>query len=722
VTAGGGECAEVLLDLATRIADRPLTYRVPPALSAAVGIGVRTLVPLGPRTVHGFVVGLHPCDEAGGRPLRDILDVPDPRPLFSATLLALARQVAEDTVSTLRDAVRCLVPPELSRRAPRVPRRAQVAFLDGARTPARAGARQRLILDALAAAPGGAPVAELVRVGGRGALRRLEALGAVRLADAPGADRLAPDSPRRPAGAWLPRPVPASPESPLLLWGDAAARRDWILDAVAAATRAGASSIVAVPETALAPRLVAPLREQWGGRVAEFHSDLPEARRRAAWTQMLAGEIDVAVGTRSALFAPLRRLGLIVVDEEQDPSYKADSAPRYHGRAVALARGALEGARVVLASPAPSVEVYAAVAEGRMRCVRLPPAGPAARVTVADMQGERHAGRGGLFGPALLDAIRRHLRGGGRVAVFVHRAGYGRVLVCRECGHAVRCAQCEIPMPYDGETHTIQCRVCGRTAPAPDVCPRCRGTALRWVGAGSARVHEVVRRLFPAVRTARLDRETEREFDAIAAEFASGRIRLLVGTHLLLRGRRLRPSLVGVVDADSPLYLPDFRAGERTFQELVAAVALAGGPPEPEAVIQTRMPEHPVMTALRTGLDAPLYEAELRIRREFGYPPYTYLARLIASARDRETAAALASRAAEIARARGVEVLGPAPLTGGRGGGHVRVQCLLRARDAGALRHAAQAALDGAAPPPARAHGVSQYARLAVDIDPAEVH
>ncbi len=728
MTAGAGDCAEVLLDLASGIADRPLTYRVPSGLGPVVGVGVRALVPLGPRTAHGIIVGVHPCDGTAGRPLRDILDVPDPRPLFSETLLALARRVAEETVSTLRDAVRCLVPPELSRRPPEAPERPQLAFLDGSRAPARPGVRQRLILNALMATPGGAPVADLLRVGGRGALRRLEALGAVRLADAPAADRLPrPTAPRRPAGVSQAGPTPAAPEPPTLLWGDAEGRRRWILEAVAAAARAGTRSLVMVPETALAAGLAGPLREAWGERAVEFHSELPESRRRAAWRRILDGTVDVVVGTRSALFAPLDRLGLLVVDEEQDPAYKADSAPRYHGRAVALARGELEGIRVVLGSPAPSVETYAAVAAGRMRCVRLPAAAPAVRVTVADMRAERQAGRGGLFGRLLLEAVRRHLGGGGRVLLFVHRVGYARVLVCRECGRAVRCPECEIPMPYDRETRTVQCRVCGRTAPAPDVCPRCKGVALRWAGAGTARVHEVIRQLFPALRTARLDRETERGFGAIAGEFAAGRIRLVIGTQLLLRGRRLRPSLVGVVDADSPLYLPDFRAAERTFQDLRAALSLAGGPPDPEAVIQTRMPEHPVMAALGTGRDDQLYETELRIRREFGYPPYAHLARLVAGARDRETAQALAARAAEIARAGGVEVLGPAPPTAaplrGVPGGHarVRVQCLLRSRDAGALRHAAREALAGAAPPRGRAYGVRQYARLVVDMDPVDV-
>ncbi len=712
-------CAEVVLDLASPLTDRPLTYRIPPALLAAARVGVRAVIPFGPRTTSGVIVGVHPCGGAGDRPLRDILDIPDHRPLFSDALLALALRVGEETVASLRDAVRCLVPPEISRRRPR-PERPQEALLVRDRMPPRPGPRQRLILDTLASAPEGVRVADLVRAGGREPLRRLITLGAVRVADVLAA-------PPGPAGPIPARPTSEQirlvPEPPMLLWGDTEARHRWIADAVASASRSGMRSLLTVPETALTPGLAAPLRERWGGRVAEFHSSMPEARRLATWMQILAGEIDVLVGTRSALFAPIDRLGLILVDEEQDPSYKADGAPRYHGRSVALARGQIEGAQVVLASPAPSLEAYAAAVEGRMRRVRLPASGPAVRITVVDMRAERMRGRGGILARPLLEAIRRHLREGGRVALFVNRVGYARVLVCRECGRAVRCPRCEVPMPYDGETRTIQCRVCGMIAPAPDVCPQCRGVALRWLGAGTTRVLEIVRRLFPSIVTVRLDRETERGFGAVAEDFAAGRTRLVVGTQLLLRARRLRPSLVGVVDADTPLYRPDFRATERTFQDLHALLSIASRgqappAPDPEVVIQTGVPEHPVITALQSGEDEALYREELRVRQEFGYPPFTHLARLIATSRDRESAHMLAARAAAIARECGVEVLGPAPIVGGqaRGAGirQVRAQCVLRSSAAETVRAAARAALAGVGP--------LRGSRLVVDMDPQEMH
>jgi len=708
VSAAAGDCAEVLLDRAAGIADRPLTYRVPAGLHDGVTVGVRALVPLGARTALGFVVATRPCDgpdpEPGAPRIRDLLDVLDPIPLFSPVLLELARWVAEETLSTLLDAIRCLVPPEVARRRPAPRPLLAVAVPD--RIPRTLGRRQQALVALLLAAPLGMPVGALARGGGGPSLKRLVALGAIRLDDAP---RPEPVTGGRPEGG---RAVATG--LPVLLWGDAAARAAWIVDAVRETAARGGQAIVTVPEVELAGGLAAQLRAAVGDRVALFHSELAPAAHRETWARIREGAADVVCGTRSALFAPLGRLGLLVVDDEQDRSYKADAAPRYLGRAVALRRGALEGAGVVLGSASPSVETYAAADAGAMRTVRVA-SGGLPRVTIVDMRREHDEGRPGTLSQALIDAMRGHLRAGGRVALFINRVGYARVLLCQECGHVVRCPRCLVPMPFDREADTIRCRVCGRTEKAPQVCPRCKGVSLRWIGAGTKRVEEVVARVFPDYRLARVDRETAGEFDRVAREFAAGRLRLVVGTQLLARGRRLRPSLVGVVDADVPLYRPDFRAAERAFQQLHAVLGLAGGPPAPDAFVQTRAPEHPVLEAIRTGADDAFYRDELRARREFGYPPFAALARVVASGRDLTEAGALAARAAEAARAHGAEVLGPSPAD--PAGGHARVQCLLRAGTREVVRDAARAARDAAGPPGRGRRG----GRLAVDIDPQEI-
>jgi primosomal protein N' (replication factor Y) len=267
-------------------------------------------------------------------------------------------------------------------------------------------------------------------------------------------------------------------------------------------------------------------------------------------------------------------------------------------------------------------------------------------------------------------------------------------------------------MSFDREGRTVSCRICGRVGPAPGTCPRCGGVGLRGIGPGTERIEEVVHRLFPALRIARLDRETAPQFDRIAGEFAAGRIRLIVGTQILLRAREIRPGLVGVCDADLPLHLPDFRAAERTLQQLRAIVSLAAGGPGAEAIVQTRVPDHPAVRALVTGDDEAAYRDELKIRQELGYPPYATLARVVAAGATRAGAAAIAAAVAESSRARGVDVLGPAPARDPGGSAAFRYQCVLRAADGAVVRAAARAAL---ACVPLR-----KGSRITVEMDPQE--
>ncbi|HLW59915.1 MAG TPA: primosomal protein N' [bacterium] len=702
-----GTCAEVLLDLPARRADRLLTYRLPDPLRRSVQVGTRVLVPLGPRTAHGFVIAVRPQGAPDARELRGIEAVADPQPYFTPQMLDLARWLADRTLSTLLEAVHSLIPPEVIRRArDRAPSTAVLGVVPSSAR--RMGTRQAAILEALRSG-GEVAVDDLVRAGGRPALRRLVVQGAVVVRD--------PVPPVRPAAVPSGEPPPdgagPAPQESVLLWGDPEARQRWILAAAAGVVRGGGQVLLAVPEIALVPDLRDRVRAALGDRLAELHSEMPERARRGAWARIVGGRVDVVIGTRSALFAPLERLRLIVVDEEQDPAYKADGAPRYHGREVALRRGAVTGARVVLGAEAPSVETYAEVASGRIACVRLAPTVAAPRIGLIDMRAERRRGHVGLLSRTLVGAMRRHLRAGGRVALFVNRVGYARVLLCQECGRAVVCPRCDVPMPYDGERRTISCRICGLTAPAPAVCPRCRGVSLRWFGAGTERVEAVIGRIFPDHRVARLDRETAPQFDNVIEEFRGGRLRIVVGTQLMLRARRLRPSLVGVLDADLSLYLPDFRAGERTFQQLRAVVSLAAGADGGEAVVQTRVPDHPAIAALVAG-DEAMYRAELEVRRQFGYPPYTVLARVVAAGPEREAARALAELAAAAARRSEVDVLGPAPARGLGAHGVFRYQFLLRAVDGESVRAAARAAL--------AATSAVRTGRLTAEMDPQETY
>lgn len=705
---------EVLLPHTGGLADRPLTYRIPPALRPFAAVGARTEVPLGPRRVLGVLLAVREDDGVrAARPIRDVVDIPDEPPLVTPALLALAREIAAETLSPLGNAVQCLVPPDVLRRRP--PSRPRIVVRHPSRPlPARLGRRQAAMLAILDAAPEGVPVSDLVGAGGRDGLRRLLESGLAQLREAvrtpsPGAAR-PPVHPRDAESGGR----NGGPVRPALLLGHPDARAAWITDAVASAVRDGDRALVVVPEIIDVPPMVESLRHRAAGTMTVLHSGLSRRERRAAWMRARDGAADVVVGTRSALFVPLPRLRLIILDNEPAEAHKSDAAPRYHARDVALRRARLEGARAILGASAPSVEAYAAAAAGDLSAIRLPPPRSLPVLTVVDMRAERHEGHAGYLSRALVQAVGRHLRAPGGVALLVQRTGYARVLLCRECGAAVRCPACDVAMAYDREAGTVRCRVCARTARAPDVCPRCRGVDLRGVGAGTKRIEEIVRRLFPGLRMARFDAETAGGADRVVRDFAEGRLRLLVGTARLLRAPGVRPTLVGVIDADGPMYVPDFRAAERTLQRLRAAVnwaaASGGGRPAPEVVLQTRVPDHPVMRAIRAGDDAAFYDGELAARRAFGYPPYARLARVVAEASAPAVARALAARIAAAARAQGLDVLGPAVLAAP---GRARVQCVLRAADGTALRDGTRAVLARVPVPPGT--------RLVVDVDPQEM-
>jgi primosomal protein N' (replication factor Y) len=735
-------CVDVLVARAGGLADRPLTYSVPPTLRPFAAAGMRVRVPLGTRRALGFVLAtsLRPAGDA--RSLRAVLDFPDDAPVFSPALLALAKEIAGDTLSSLRDAVQCLVPPEVfGAPAPVQPR---IAVRDVERPlPPRIGRRQAAVLAALSASAAGVPIPELVRVGGSAALRRLIASGVVSVREIPRAaptagEAVTPGSAARPLRG---RAAGHRPLRPVLVLGDPVGRGVRLAGAVAASVRAGERVLVVVPEIAEAGTVAARLADGTGASVAVLHSGLSARERRAAWTRARSGRVDIIVGTRSALFAPLTRLGLIVLDDEPNAAYKSDAAPRYHARDVACRRARLEGTRLMFGAAAPSVEMYAAAAAGDLSVIRVPARRPRPAVSVVDMRAEEQRGHIGYLSRALVQGISRHLRARGGVVLLVARRGYARVLLCRECGAAVRCPSCGVAMAYERDGGAVRCGVCGRAGPAPDVCPRCGGVGLRGVGAGTRRIEEVVRRLFPALRMARLDAETPRA-DHVSREFAAGRLRLLVGTAMVLHAlsEPVHPTLVGVVDADGPLYVPDFRAAEHTLQRLRAAVQLAaepapgtpgaatgerapaGGGQAPEVIVQTRVPDHPVLRAIRTGNDVLFYGAELAARRDLGYPPYARLVRVVVEHSTQDGARTLGERVAAAARAHHLDVLGPAPLRGSRGAGIVRAQCVLRLPGRphgcpGPCRDASLEAVRAAlaeVPPPAGA-------RLVVDVDPQEM-
>ena len=481
--------------------------------------------------------------------------------------------------------------------------------------------------------------------------------------------------------------------TPLLLDGPTGAGKTAVYaEAIAASLAAGRPALVLVPEIALALPLVDRLRADLGAEVAVVHSGLGEGERADAWRRIRAGTVDVVVGTRTAVLAPLPDVGVIVVDEEHEATYKSDRTPRFQARDLAIRLGALAGAAVVLGSATPSVESIGLARLGRHRRLTLPEraSGALPEVEVVDLREELAAGNRGLVSrrlAALLAALDPHA--GDRAILVINRRGAASAVLCRDCGHVQACPECTRPLVYHQAGMTLRCHHCGAATPMASRCPACASPRIRYLGGGTERLEAEVRERFPDLRVGRLDRDVVERRGAAARvvdAFTDGRLDLLVGTSLVTKGLDIpEVTLVGVVSADVALTLPDERAAERTYQLLVQAIGRAGRGDRPgRAVLQTYQPDHPAIRAAAGGDAAAFYEAELATRERFGAPPFGATVKLTVGDEDRDAARAagreMADRLRRLAAERGVQVsvAGPAPAYVPRRGGRWRFNVVIR--------------------------------------------
>jgi primosomal protein N' (replication factor Y) len=436
-----------------------------------------------------------------------------------------------------------------------------------------------------------------------------------------------------------------------------------------------------VPEISLTPQAVERVAGRFPGRVAVLHSKLSPGERLDEWQRIRKGEVDVVVGPRSALFAPLARPGLIVVDEEHDPSYKQDSTPRYHARDAAAVLGKMLGATVVFGSATPDISTYHAAISGRITLLDMPDrpvwggvsARPMPPVQVVDMRHELKAGNRSIFSEPLLDAIDTTLREKQQALLFLNRRGSATVVLCRDCGFVVRCPNCDIPFTYHASAIRLICHRCDKRAVSPRICPACDSPRIRYLGVGTQRVEEEVRRLFPRARVLRWDRDVigaKGAHERILQQFAAHEADILVGTQMIAKGLDFPlVTLVGVISADTGLHMPDFRAPERSFQLLTQVAGRAGRASLPSRVIvQTYTPEHyAIQTAAQHDYHR-FFQEESGFRRSACYPPFARLIRFVYAA-DNEDAChqaganlrTILEKAIAAENLPGAEIIGPAP-------------------------------------------------------------
>jgi len=692
-------------------------------------LGAFVQVPLGPRRVVGVVWGPGEgrFDPAKIRAVQKVLDVPPMRDELQEFLT----RAGDYTLTPMSQMLR------LATRAPGLgdPPSMRKIYRLGAHAPARLTEARARVLQVLQDYGGLAfTLGELSASAGvtSSVIKGLVAQGAVREEDSPRDlpfQRLDPDhvakaltEAQAQAAQQLVAGARAGGYGTTLLHGvTGSGKTEVYLEAVAECLRAGAQALVLLPEIALTQEFLTRVEARFGARPAEWHSGVTLTERRRVWRMAAEGGVGLVVGARSALFLPYQNLGLVVVDEEHDTSYKQEEGVIYNARDMAVLRASICGARVVLASATPSLETWANAEAGKYQKLVLANrfgASVLPKMQAIDMRAETLPAQRWISAP-LQGAVNARIAAGEQALLFINRRGYAPVTLCRACGHQIGCDHCDARMVEHRFLKRLVCHQCGETKPMPEACPACHVEGrLAAVGPGVERLGEEAAALFPHARIATLSSDmfgSARALKAQIAAIAEGEADIIIGTQLVAKGHNFpRLTLVGVIDADLGLQGSDLRAAERTFQLMRQVAGRAGRAARAGvAMLQTYQPEHPVIRAILGGDEQGFWQAEAALRQQAGVPPYGRMAGIIISAPTPQAAfdlgQELARRVAPLARV-GAQVFGPAPAPIARIRGRHRVRLLVKA-DRGVALQAALAAWVGQVRLPAQV-------RLAIDIDP----
>ena len=682
-----------------RAGDLRLTYRIPPAL-AEVGPGSLVIVPLQRRRENALVLAVSGTTGVPEDRIRNLSGhLADGRPALPGDLLELAQWIARYYLAPLPTVLEAMIPAPV--RSGTGPRRESV--LEAVRpvgeetlfTLRRRAAKQARLLEVLLEQNGPVPRTPLLRQLGlsTAVADGLVEKGLARMAHrtlhrAAYSDELADEA----AEEGEPPPLTAEQAEAVRILEEARAGGGyaaWLLHGVTGSGKTevylrliertlaeGRQVLFLVPEIALAPQTVARVRARLlaaGTRVVVWHSNLSAGERADAFRATVSGEAAVVVGARSAVFAPFRDLGLVIVDEEHEPAYKQEEAPRYHGRDVALLRASRREVLCVLGSATPSLESLANVRRGKIQLVRLTKRVDDRQLPLFHIVDLRRASRtgkaGGIFTPLLREKLAERVERGEQSILFLNRRGFATTALCPDCGATQECPHCSLTLTLHQTDRIMRCHLCGYERPAPAKCPECGSRNFQWKGTGTQKVEAAARQLLPSARIVRVDADASRrrhELRGILREFRRGRIDVLVGTQMIAKGLDFpNVTLVGLVDADLSLHQEDFRAAERTFQLLVQVAGRAGrGERAGEVVVQTLTPSaSPIQYARQRDFEAFL-EEELEQRREFRYPPERHLIRQLFTGRNEEKVWFVAdqwARAAEEHLPASVEIRGPAP-------------------------------------------------------------
>ncbi len=655
----------VIVDIVHENVAKPFTYRIPDGM--ILQEGQRVAVPFGAREKEGIVTGLTDECDVPEEKLRSVIRTLEDYAAVPPELMALAKEMAEQAHCPVAETLRLMLPAQMRGGRIRV-KTVRTARLvvgreeaeEAIRTDRRSGKRSRLLEMLLSGEAIPVPqLAESVRDPGD-ALKKLEKDGLIRLEEE--------ETLRTPGGAFAEVKDPgyeltAGQQEALdeilpclrgsggrfLLHGvTGSGKTEVFMKAVRETLALGKCAIILVPEIALTPQMVAWFRGRFGAVAAVIHSRLSAGERYDEWRRIRRGEARVVIGARSAVFSPVERLGLIVVDEEHESTYLNDRRPRYDTREVASSRCSRENATLILASATPSILSFARARRGDYTLLEMPRRvndRPLPEVEIADMRQELENGNRTVLSSILRKALKECAAKGEQAILLMNRRGYNSFVSCRTCGYVVKCPNCDISMTYhigdaDGK---LRCHYCGAVTDPPAACPSCGGRYIRYFGAGTQKVEEEVHKLLPGVPTVRMDYDTTGTKDGhgkLLEEFRSGRARILIGTQMIAKGLDFpQVTLVGVVAADLALNLPDYRSRERAFQLLTQVAGRAGrGRENGRVIIQTYLPNDPVIGFAAEQDYRAFFESEFRRRRNGLYPPFTVLARLLTESAKDESA------------------------------------------------------------------------------------
>lgn len=681
--------AEVFVELTNQKVNKPFHYEIPDELKEKIKVGSRVLIPFGPRRIEGYVTFLP--EETDYPKLKSILKVLEDDPVLSPVMIELAFWMSQYYLTSMSKVLQTMLPVALrpakgDHKRVKIKKQKVIEFavplekvpIEIAQLAVKAP-KQALILQRLLAQH---PLSESQLLeetkASPASLKSLLEKGLIEITEVPifrtpthgqGFQYVQPKVLTKDQHRVLLRIQEGKAGQVFLLHGvTGSGKTEVYIQALQKVIQEGKTGIVLVPEISLTPQTVQRFKGRFGEAVAILHSRLSQGERYDEWRRIHQGEAQVVVGARSAVFAPLTNLGLIIIDEEHEHTYKQEESPRYHTRDVAIKRAEITGAKVILGSATPALETYYRALQGdftlltmdkRVENQSLP------EVTILDMRQELKEGNKTILGRSLRDAITKALNNKEQVILLLNRRGFSTFVSCRECGISMRCPSCEVALTYHANIDKLTCHYCQYTVNNPKICPQCASKYIRYFGAGTQRIEEEVNLMFPEARVVRMDVDTTGKkgaHEAILESFGRGEYDILVGTQMIAKGLDFpNVTVVGVISADTALNLPDFRSAEKTFQLLTQVAGRAGrGSKEGKVFIQTYNPEHYAVVTSKDHDYLAFYQNELALRKVLNNPPFSSLVRLLIWGPEESSVIKVAQDLRDVFGEQ-IELLGPAP-------------------------------------------------------------